>query len=57
MKILKIFRSDLVLTLLGGLTIGFLAMNISEDVNAGHSHIYGETRSVTVEQSFADNYN
>jgi len=54
-KIMKLLRSDLVLTLIGGAIMGTAALSVVEPANAGHSHIYGETRSITVEQSFVDN--
>ncbi len=54
-KILKLLRSDIALTLLGGIAIGSAALSIVEPLNAdnGHAKIYSDTRSITVEQSLA----
>lgn len=56
-KIFKLLRSDVILTLIGGIAIGAAAINIVEPVNAdsGHAHVYDEARAISVEQPIASN--
>lgn len=55
MKIFKIIQSDLILSLVGGLTIGFAAISLVEPDSEGHKHVYGDARAVTVQQTLARN--
>lgn len=53
MKLLKLVQSDLILTLVGGLAIGFGAISFVEPSNDGHAHIYESARAISVEQPIA----
>lgn len=49
-KFFKMLSSDLTVTLIGGMTIGFVAISFVEPENEGHKHIYDEVRAISVEQ-------
>lgn len=49
-KLFKMISSDLIVTLIGGMTIGFMAISFVEPENEGHKHIYDEVRAISVEQ-------
>lgn len=53
MKLLKLIQSDLILTLVGGLAIGFGAISFVEPANEGHAHVYDSARAISVEQPIA----
>ncbi len=54
-KLLKMLSSDLIVTLIGGMTIGFMAISYVEPENEGHKHIYEEVRAISVEQPIIAN--
>lgn len=54
-KFFKMLSSDLTVTLIGGMTIGFVAISFVEPENEGHKHIYDEVRAISVEQPIASN--
>ncbi len=49
-RLFKMLSSDLIVTLVGGITIGFIAISFVEPENEGHKHIYDEVRAISVEQ-------
>ena len=49
-KIYKILSSDLIVTLIGGISIGFAAISFVEPEKEGHKHIYDDVRAISVEQ-------
>lgn len=55
MKFSKIIKSDIILSLLGGIAIGMGAISFVEPVEEGHKHIYDSARAISVEQPIAEN--
>lgn len=49
-RFFKMLSSDLIVTLIGGITIGFVAISFVEPENEGHKHVYDEVRAISVEQ-------
>lgn len=56
-NIFKLLRSDVILTLIGGIAIGTAAISIVEPISSdsGHAHVYDEARAISVEQSITSN--